>query len=371
MKNRLYVDIHLLQTVPPSCVNRDDTGSPKTAIYGGTLRARVSSQAWKRAIRVYFKDVFEEEMGQRTKKFVEMVAEIIAEKDEAKSMEDAEEIANEAMDKALKKGETKKKKSQRKKKNEEEDTDDENSKDALLFLNKAQATLIAELALKEDAGEKVDAKAYKAALKDLPSIDMVLFGRMVASDSSLNYDAAAQVAHSISTHTVQTEYDYFTAVDDFTLRTAHLGTIEYNSSTLYRYATVNVLELAQQLGAESAVQAVRGFVEAMICSMPTGKQNTFANRTLPYAVYVTVRHDQPVNLCGAFEKAVPASSKGYEEASAEKLCAHAREMYQTFADTPAEAFVIGKTVETLGQSGSLPELLDRLEQTLSADGGLA
>ena len=47
MNKRLYVDFHILQTVPPSCINRDDTGSPKTAVYGGVLRARVSSQAWE------------------------------------------------------------------------------------------------------------------------------------------------------------------------------------------------------------------------------------------------------------------------------------------------------------------------------------
>lgn len=38
-KTRLYVDFHVLQTVPPSCVNRDDTGSPKTALYGGATRS--------------------------------------------------------------------------------------------------------------------------------------------------------------------------------------------------------------------------------------------------------------------------------------------------------------------------------------------
>ena len=109
----------------------------------------------------------------------------------------------------------------------------------------------------------------------------------------------------------------------------------------------------------------------MICSMPTGRQNTFANRTLPYAVYVTVRRDQPVNLCGAFEKAVPASPDGYEEPSAKCLCDYADELYHTFAAPPAAAFVIGKPVEALGQSGSLSELLDRLAQTLAADGGQA
>lgn len=124
-------------------------------------------------------------------------------------------------------------------------------------------------------------------------MDMALFGRMVADDPSLNYDAAAQVAHSISTHAVQNEYDYFTAVDDCQAEdnagAGHLGTVEYNSSTLYRYATVNVMELAGQLGAEQAAETVRAFGEAFLFSMPTGKQNSFANRTLPDAVYVTIR----------------------------------------------------------------------------------
>lgn len=166
MSDRLYVDFHILQTVPPSCVNRDDTGSPKTAFYGGTQRARVSSQAWKRAMRVYFKDIFKEEaLGKRTKKFVEMVAQIITQKDSTITEENAAELAKAAMDKALKK--------------DKKGGDSDNKKDALLFLNDTQANAIADLALAENAGEKVDAKAYKAAIKELPSVDMVLFGRMV------------------------------------------------------------------------------------------------------------------------------------------------------------------------------------------------
>ena len=44
-KNRLFLDIHAIQTLPPSNINRDDTGSPKTAMYGGVRRARVSSSS--------------------------------------------------------------------------------------------------------------------------------------------------------------------------------------------------------------------------------------------------------------------------------------------------------------------------------------
>ena len=114
--------------------------------------------------------------------------------------------------------------------------------------------------------EKEDKKELQEALKNYPSVDLALFGRMVADDPSLNYDAAAQVAHSISTHAVQNEYDYFTAVDDCQAEdnagAGHLGTVEYNSSTLYRYATVNVMELARQLGAAQAAETVRAFGEA-------------------------------------------------------------------------------------------------------------
>ena len=98
----------------------------------------------------------------------------------------------------------------------------------LFFISKKQTDALADLAL---AGE-TDKKAYKAAIKELPSVDMVLFGRMVASDPSLSYDAAAQVAHSISTHAAQTEFDYFTAVDDRAPEdnagAGHLGTVEFN-----------------------------------------------------------------------------------------------------------------------------------------------
>ena len=178
-------------------------------------------------------------------------------------------------------------------------------------MSAAQAKALAELVVEGSA----DKKQYRDALKAAPSMDMALFGRMVADEPSLNYDAAAQVAHSISTHAVQNEYDYFTAVDDCQAEdnagAGHLGTVEYNSSTLYRYATVNVMELAGQLGAAQAAETVRAFGEAFLFSMPTGKQNTFANRTLPDAVYVTLREDQPVNLCGAFERAVPRSAQGY------------------------------------------------------------
>ena len=350
MKKRLYVDFHVLQTVPPSCINRDDTGSPKTAIYGGVTRARVSSQAWKHAMRQAFVEeslLDEEDVGKRTKKVTELVEKEIAalapEKDAAK-------LAKKTLDNAGIKN-------------------DEKGTKALFFISQAQIKALATLAVADDIEDK---KTYKEelqkALRKNPSADIALFGRMVADDPSLNFDAAAQVAHSISTHVVQNEYDYFTAVDDCQAEdnagAGHLGTVEYNSATLYRYATVNVMELERHLGAEKAAEVVRSFGEAFIRSMPTGKQNTFANRTLPDAVYVTIREDQPVNLCGAFERAVRKSAEGYAEPSKSALQAYAQQLYQSFAEAPAKSFTVGTGLEALAPAQPLNTMLDALEEVV-------
>ena len=229
------------------------------------------------------------------------------------------------------------------------------------FISEAQAKAVAELA----ASGCKDKKAYQQAIKEKPSFDIALFGRMVADDPNLNYDAAAQVAHAISTHAVHTEYDYFTAVDDMKSEdqsgAGHLGTVEFNSSTLYRYATVNVSELAKWTGADTA-KVVCGFAEAFIRSMPTGKQNTFANRTLPDMVYVAVRCDQPVNLAGAFECPVKCGNDGYVEKSCNALLSYADKMYSSFADKPELALGCGGIAALAEYSDVMPlnTLLDHL-----------
>lgn len=355
MSRNLYMDLHVIQTLPPSCVNRDDTGSPKTAIYGGTMRARVSSQAWKRAMRMKFRELFTEDLiGYRTRKVGELVAERICADRADIPYEEAEKMADTILALAgVKAGSDK--------------------KDTLFFISSVQATNLAKLAIVYDedktAKTKKD-KAYKPrlekALNDDPSVDMLLFGRMAASNPSLNYDAAAQVAHSISTHTISNEYDYFTAVDDYELEdntgAGHIGTVEYNSSTLYRYATVNIRELAEKLEAEELKLAARGFAEAFICSMPTGKQNTFANRTFPDMVYVTFRKDQPVNLAGAFEEPVTSKGGGYVRGSREKLAEHAQEVYKRFAAAPDKAWIVGKGFGDLAENVDLTELLEKIQE---------
>ncbi len=300
--HRLYLDIHAIQTLPPSNVNRDDSGSPKTAQYGGVQRARVSSQAWKRAIRRYFADHSGADLGVRTKRIIDYVAEQILALDASVGEEDAMNMAEDTLNKAGIKTDKKKRAAK-----------------ALFFMGKKQAAELAKAAL---AGE-TDKKALQEILKEEPDIDIALFGRMVADDPTLNEDASAQVAHAISTHAVQTEFDYYTAMDDKSPEdqagAGMLGTIEYNSETLYRYANVAVHELVRQLDSkEKAISALKLFVEAFSNSMPSGKINTFANDTLPQALMINIRGDRPVNLVSAYENPVRPHD-GYVEKSVQRL----------------------------------------------------
>lgn len=332
---RLFVDIHVLQTLPPSCANRDDTGSPKTAIYGGATRARVSSQSWKRAMREEFKDIFDEkDLSVRTKKAVEMLADVLFKKG---ITEDNINIAESLLKKA-KFGIKEKDK----------------TTEALFFFSFAQANALAELYIKNN---EINDEDIKKALEENLGFDIALFGRMVAGKKSLSSDACSQVAHAISTHEATTEYDYFTALDEYSdeeTGAGHMGTVEFNSATMYRYATIAVHALNKLLGKDTK-KVVEAFVDAFCLSMPTGKQNTFANRTFPDAILVTLRNDQPVNLVGAFEKPVQSSDNGFVKPSCKKLVQYANEIYESFSK-PVVTYVLGEDLSELGKKLNMKEL---------------
>ncbi len=363
---RLFVDFHVIQTVPPSCINRDDTGSPKTAIYGGSMRARVSSQAWKHAIRVYFQQTIpEEELGVRTKFVRGKIADEIQKLNGKLSRKQCENLAGTI----LGKGAAKHKEKDTEKKRE--DSYNKEELDTLLYISWAQIKDLAKLVVDNITEEGTLGKQEEKKLKDdarstlrnNPSFEMILFGRMVATDPSINYDAASQVAHSISTHAVHNEYDYFTALDDLKSEDSsgagHLGTVEFNSSTLYRYATVSLAAFKNWVGNPEKV--IKTFAEAFIYSMPTGKQNTFANRTVPDAVYITIREDQPVNFSGAFEQAV-VSRNGYSKPSVERLVEYAEKSYQNFVEVPKYALGTGESIGRLCAERPMKENLDLLER---------
>lgn len=309
----LFIEFHLIQNFAPSNLNRDDTGAPKDAIFGGHRRARVSSQCFKRAIRLTAHEqelVAPEHRGVRTKKLKALLLERLAGRDPAEA-EGKIETALAAAGLKLK---------------------DDGKTEYLLFLGEAEiagfAALIEqrwdELGSAAPAGEKKGKKEAKAnvpaevikqarALLDGgKAVDVALFGRMLADLPEVNQDAACQVAHAISTHRVEREFDYFTAVDDRggpdESGAGMIGQVEFNSATLYRYAVVDLRKLLGNLqnDGELVLSALEAFTQAMVRAIPSGKQNTFAAHNLPAFVGICLRHAGPLNLANAFEKPVVA-----------------------------------------------------------------
>ena len=364
-----YVDIHIIQNLPPSCVNRDDSGSPKSAIYGGVRRLRVSSQSWKRAARLYFDDLLDApEVGVRTKR----VAGVLA----AKIAEDAPELTESALSLAEGVFKTAKIKLSppRGKKNAPQESG------YLMFLSAGQIGRLAELAITSArGGEALDARTIKKIFKEAHAVDIALFGRMVADDTDLNVDAACQVAHAISTHAAENEYDFFTAVDDEKSRSEEeedagagmMGTVEFSSATMYRYATVNLDMLVKNLGdGEAALRALEVFIKGFCLSMPTGKQNTFANRTVPETVVVSVREDQPVSLVGAFEKPIPQDAdRGYVDRSVESLVRYSSTIEENYGLRPLASLVVAlqdsEAVSSVGERVSFADLPGRVRDIVA------
>ena len=382
-KEKLFLDIHVIQTLPPSNINRDDTGSPKTAVYGGVRRARVSSQSWKKAMRDYFKDKADNGyLGVRSKRIVEYVAKKILEIDETLSFEEAEKKSLEAFTSA---GFT---------------VTEENKLPTLFFLGDRQAGDFARAAI----DNVKDAATLRKIIKDNVSIDIALFGRMIADSKlnekikkenekgkkkknidneekeesriNLNEDASAQIAHAISTHGVQTEFDYFTALDDLSKDAkpgaAMIDTIEYNSSTLYRYGNVALHEFYHQMkeNKEETKKAIILFVEAFLKSLPSGKINSFANQTIPSSVVVSLRKDRPVSLVSAFETPIKTklSQEGYVNESIEAMFKEYQKI-QRFVDKPEISFYLnlseGHVLEGAKEEINLLDLLNDLGKEIN------
>lgn len=369
----MFLDVYAIQNVPPCNINRDDTGTPKTAIYGGYQRARVSSQAWKRAMRQDFASMLStDELGIRTKHAVELIARQIVRIDP--SLEDqAEKLASAALSATGVKIEGSKRSGSEK---------GTPVSSYLIFIAPGEVQKLARIAVNHhQAGEdlakpsKEMKKEVSAAFHGVQALDIALFGRMLADAADLNTDASAQVAHAISVDGIAQEYDYFTAVDDCTASdnagAAMLDTVGYNSSTLYRYATVNIDSLYGQLAdSKATIEGVKAFVKAFVRSMPTGKQNTFANRTLPGAVIVSLRNDQPINAVSAFESPVRSVDGESITHQAENRLAKWLEDIQKTYGQPAEKTWWsavdggGDELESLGEKVDFPQMVEEIGQAV-------
>lgn len=356
--NNLYLDINVLQTVPSSNINRDDTGAPKTAIYGGVTRARVSSQSWKRAIRLAFQSQTKDAewlQSYRTVKIVSLLAEKIKDNSDL-SDEEAEQKAEETLKGA---GVTFKKAK----------NTDQQVTSALFLVSEGQLDKLAKYVLSVDKIDKKVEKEIKNILNSNQSLDLAMFGRMAADNPELNVDASTQVAHAISTHEIVPEFDYYTAVDDVQEKNqtgaAMIDTIQYNSSTLYRYANVNVNELMHNLGnKELTVEGIKLFIKDFLLTMPTGKENTFANKTLPQYVLINLRDDTPVNLVTAFEEPIK-SNNGYVAESIKKLEEENNDVNKLIDDPLMSIVLTTKDSTIKNQADSTNDLIEKVSEAIS------
>jgi CRISPR system Cascade subunit CasC len=310
----MILELHVIQNLAPANLNRDDTGAPKDAIFGGYRRARVSSQAWKRAVRNAFEQAQllpADRLAIRTKRVMGRIQNELVTDDRSKN--DAVRVA-EALLQGL--GLARDSKS----------SDEEPLTQYLLYLGNEEINALVVLAsehwdlllaaiggegrkAKKDAKKAIPEKiqqATKAGLDGGRAADLALFGRMLADLPERNIDGAAPVAHAISTHAVEMEYDFFTAVDDLNQKedtgAGMMGTVEFNSATFYRYTNVDTEQLLNNLhgDTELASATLRAYAEAFLTSMPTGKQNSFAAQNPPSCAVAIIRDAGRWSLTNAF-----------------------------------------------------------------------
>ena len=347
----LFVEYHLIQNFAPSNLNRDDTGAPKDALFGGHRRARVSSQCTKRGVRTWFREhavLSPDVIGRRTLRLDRLLV------DELSAIGISEPSKfNELVKLALKKkgGKDKSDKAE-----ESDDKEDDAALSYLLYISPAEIAALAQViadhaaAIKAFAAKKkpkpsdvtdVLKSAIRNCLTKLRAVDIALFGRMLADLPEANQYAACQVAHALSTHRVEREFDYFTAVDDMSTAAETgapmIGQVEFNSATYYRYAVLDANKLLDNLRGDSArdltLAGIGAFTQALARAIPTGKQNSFAAHNQPHFVGVVLRHASPSNLANAFEKPVwPDRLTPLTSQSVLALSSHERRLAAAYGD---------------------------------------
>jgi CRISPR system Cascade subunit CasC len=379
----MIVELHIIQNFAPSNLNRDDSNTPKDCEFGGYRRARISSQCIKRSVRRHsaFAETVKSgggEVGIRTKRLKTRLVELLTVK-HGKATEEAEKAAIAIIDLlGFKLGEAEK-------------------TEYLLYLGEGEVKELTDIALsawdglvaleigKEKKKKDAPPEALKQAQDALKSVvaksrkdarcyaaDIALFGRMVADNKNMNVDAACQVAHALSTHKVEMEMDYFTAIDDLQpgedSGSDMIGVVEFNSSCFYRYSAIDLNKLNENLSFNSDLLAatVKGYIDASVKAVPTGKQNSMAAQNPPGYVRVLVRKDGfPWSLANAFQKPVYASRENgsLEEVSITELEKYLTRLKSVYGDT---SIVCDAQFSLYAEkTGSLEQLLESVGASLN------
>lgn len=327
----MKVELHIIQNLAPSCLNRDDTNTPKDCDFGGVRRARVSSQSWKRAMRERFFYEADVPLAQGAVRTRHLVSEVMARLEGlGHPVDEAERAAIAALaagglgvdERTL-------------------------TTQYLLFLPLSAVGDLAGL-LHEHWDDLASVRAATAlprkgtaldaplttAVRDIlgssgASPEIALFGRMIADNRDWNVDAACQVAHAISTHASTTEFDFFTAMDDLLPRGAGgagmLGATGFNAACFYRYLLVDLDQLATNLGGDAdagaperpplTARTLEALVRVAVTAIPSGRQNAMAAHNLPSFVLAVVRDGgAPISLANAFVKPIaPRLHGGHDD----------------------------------------------------------
>jgi CRISPR system Cascade subunit CasC len=296
------IEFHILQSFPVTCLNRDDVGAPKSADIGGVSRARVSSQSWKRQVRLSMHD-FGVKLALRTKHVAEKIAALCVKGGASK---EAAQICGDKIGSVL-------------------------SKDTLHFFSESEAKALAAYAgtvgFKDgEIKDKDVIKVHKGASKEaFDGLDIALFGRMVAQAPDLNINGACSFSHAISTHKSSNELDFFTAVDDYPVDleekqtgAAHMGSLEFNSATYYRYIGLDLGQLVENLGGDEKLrEAVEVFIKALYVAVPAARQTTQSGVNLWDYARVLVRQGQGIQV--SFEEPVRSKGEGFLKPSIARL----------------------------------------------------
>ncbi len=382
--NKNYINFHILISHSPSCLNRDDMNMQKSAMFGGVRRVRISSQSLKRAIRK--SDYYAANLGQpseRTRELGKLQQKYI----QALSDRFPEEIVIQALEWI-------------------------SGKEGLPKLS-SKSIAVASWAVGEvacfcqaiiDAGEDADKKkleklivknaaSFKAALAQ--ATDIALSGRMATSGLMSNIDGALAVAHAITTHAVDADIDWFTAVDDLVedemkqrvvgeseqgkgeQGSGHLNTQEFSSGVFYRYASLNLKQLQVNLGLltdmkseetadsrKAGLEIAKHVLHMMATIVPSAKQQSFAAHNLADYALVSFS-DMPISLANAFEQPV-SSNNGFLAASIAKLNDYWHAVHQGYGlNEQVGLFLLGE--HDVPNDSQLFDSLSKLEAWIASD----
>jgi len=385
MSNKNFVNFHILMSHSPSCLNRDDMGMQKTAIFGGTRRVRISSQSLKRALRTsaYYEDQFGKP-SERTKQLTllrDKYRELLKDKFSTSVIDTV--LMAVAGVKEIKELEEKIKKGQG---NDVDRTKWEGTESgAVAAWSVYEIEKYCEMYMRLQAEHSDDKAFQKAWEKETKkdsfkkfndafqnSVDIALSGRMATSGIMTSVDAALAVAHVITTHTVDGDLDWFTAVDDLTQEagetgSAHLDTQEFSAGVFYRYASLNLGQLQENLGEvsrEKALEIAAHTLHMLATVIPDAKRNSTAADNPADFVCVALS-DQPISLANAFEEPIK-SKNGFLKPSIEQFINYKESVYQGYELQDQVAFF--SLHDTAKLAGQACPSLSKLENWLKQEG---